>query len=115
MRRLRLAGVGAVLALVVLQPESGRRPLAVVGHAGPSATATTTTAAAAPATTTTTAPRRTVVSTRSSTVVRTGGRTLTVVNEGSAVVNTGGNTAIGPPDAVVANGPATAVGNLSRP
>ena len=43
------------------------------------------------------------------------GGTLTVVNEGSASVNTGGNVVIGPPSATVVNGPATAVGNVSRP
>ena len=37
-----------------------------------------------------------------------------VTSVGTGIANTGGNTVIGPPDATVVNGPAAAVGNVSR-
>lgn len=114
-RRGVLVAAVALMAVAALsttsQPE---RPVATVGHAGVEK-ATTTTAAPPPAPATTTTIAKVGATTRSTTVVRSGGGSLTVVNESSASASTGGNVVIGPPDATVVNGPATAVGNVSRP
>ncbi len=109
-----LLAAGAVVALALLGVPEEQHPVAVVGHTGPPETSTTMTVTTVPPTPTT--PKAPVVAvSRSSTVVRTDAGGVTVVNEGSAVASTGGNTVIGPPDATVVNGPATAVGNVSRP
>ena len=116
---LALVMADAMLGIVLAAPDEDQ-PLAVVGHTGVSVAPSTTlpvlptVRAVLPATTPTSATTR-VVASRSSTVVQGGGGTVAVVNEGSAVASTGGNTVIGPPDARVTNGPATAVGNVSRP
>ncbi len=109
-RRVLLVAA-AVLAVAVLARPDEDRPLAVVGHAETTTTATSTTKAP---TTSTTAPGRTVVSTRSTTVVRSDGGSVTVVNEGSASASTGDNTVIGPPSATVNEGAVTAVGNSAE-
>ena len=111
---LLVLGLVVVVGVALAVPDDDR-PVADVGHTDTSTTAPAP--APDPVTTTTTTPAtRTVVSTRSTPVVRTDpGGEVTIVNEGSAVANTGGNTVIGPPDATVVRGPATAIGNLSRP
>lgn len=115
-----MAAVALMVVAALSTTSEPERPLATVGHAGVEQ-ATTTAAAPAPAparrpTSTTTSSRpKATAATRSTTVVRSGAGSVTVVNESSASANTGGNVVIGPPDATVVNGPATAVGNVSRP
>lgn|GEM_PF-6313898 len=109
-----VVAVVAVAALVgaaalALAPDGGH-PVATMGHTGVPLQAPTTTAAPPVAPTTTTTARRTVVTSRSSTVVTSPSGAITIVNEGSASVDTGGNTG-----GTVVTGPATAVGNVSRP
>lgn len=106
-----VAAVAAVVAgaALALAPDGGH-PVATVGHAGVPLPAPTTSAAPPAVPTTTTTARRTVVTSRSSTVVTSAPGGITIVNEGSASVDTGGNTG-----GTVVTGPATAVGNVSRP
>lgn len=113
-RRLVLLAVliVALSGLAALAVPDHDPPVAVVGHAGvtvppPSTTIPVPTTATAPPTT---AKPAADVATRSTTVVRSGSGGVNVTNSGSAVASTGGNTVIGPPDASVTKGPASAVG-----
>ena len=106
---------GAAVGGALLAGTEHREPVAVVGHAGPTSVEATTTSPVPPSP----APTSSVVSPKvatgkSSSVVRSDARGVTIVNEGSAVASTGGNTVIGPPDASVSNGPVSAVGNASE-